>query len=330
MSYDIVLPLLALTVMVPSSVSFAATAPTYAKDVQPIFADRCVSCHGPEKQKGELRLDSVEAIRKGGKNGPILVAGNPGKSTIYSLTLLPKDDDDIMPAKGDPLTQKQTDIIRDWIADGAKFEGIVNKGPDVAAPTGPVHLGPSNIDELASKLSKPDATVVKALADQGAIIVPISDKKTALDVDLSHLTRPFDDSHAQLLERIAANIFWLDLHGLAVNDSTISVVGKCKNLLRLHIDKTKVSSIGLAVLKDSKSLTYLNLVSTDVDDAGLAHLMKLTKLETLYIMNSKVTSAGSNKLQAALPKLKIISGITGILPPTRSAEGEERKKVKKD
>ena len=330
MSYRILLSLLILTVMVPSSVSFAATAPTYAKDVQPILVDRCVSCHGPEKQKGDLRLDSVEAILKGGKNGPVLVAGNPGKSTIYSLTVLPKGDDDIMPAKGDPLTQKQLDTIRDWITDGAKFEGIVNKGPEVAAPTGPVHLGPSHIDELASKLNKPDATVVKALADQGAIIVPFSDKKTALDVDLSHLTRPFDDSHAQLLERIAPNIFWLDLHGLAVNDSTISVVGKCKNLLRLHIDKTKVSSTGLAALKDSKSLTYLNLVGTEVDDAGLVHLMKLTKLESLYVMNSKVTSAGINKLQAALPKIKIVSGITGISPSTPSAEVEERKKKKKE
>src|SRR4051812_46420077 len=68
--------------------------PTYVKDIQPILADRCYSCHGPEKQKGDLRLDSPAAIRKGGKNGVALVAGDPAKSTLYSLTLLPAGDDD--------------------------------------------------------------------------------------------------------------------------------------------------------------------------------------------------------------------------------------------
>jgi hypothetical protein len=319
---------LVFIVLVPSTLSFAATEATYVKDVQPILVDRCVSCHGPEKQKGDLRLDSPEAIRKGGKNGPILFAGNPGKSTIYSLTLLPKGDDDIMPAKGDPLTQQQTDAIRDWIAAGAKFDGIVNNGPSVVAPTGPVHLGPSNIDDLASKLSNPDATIIKALTDQGAIIVPISDKKTALDVDLSHLTRPFDDSHVQLLERIAPNIFWLDLHGLAVNDNTVGVVAKCKNIMRLHLEKTQVTSAGLAAIKDSLMLTYLNVLGTKVDDTGLVHLTKLTKLEKLYVMNTSVTSAGSEKLQMALPKLKIVSGLTGVSPPPPS-DNDDKKRRKK-
>jgi mono/diheme cytochrome c family protein len=323
-------PLVALMWLLPSAICFAESTPSYAKDIQPILVDRCVSCHGPEKQKGDLRLDSIEAIRKGGKSGPVFVAGNPAKSTLYSSTILPKGDEDIMPAKGEPLTQKQTDAIRDWITAGAKLEGEVNKGPSVAVAVGPVHLPPSNIDEIAEKLSKPDASVIKALIDQGAIIVAISsDKKSALDVDLSHLTRAFNDSHVTLLERIAPNIFWLDLHETAVNDSTLGIVTKCSNLMRLHLDKTRVTSAGLSALKDSENLTYLNIIGTSVDDAGLTHLMKLTNLEKLYLTNSKVTQTGIAKLQQVLPKLKIIGAMKAELPPPSLSADEGKKKTKK-
>ena len=52
--------------------------------VYPIFQSRCVSCHGPEKQKGELRLDTAEGINKGGENGALLVRSK----TAHNLTKL--------------------------------------------------------------------------------------------------------------------------------------------------------------------------------------------------------------------------------------------------
>jgi len=62
----------------------------------------CESCHGPEKQKGKLRLDSLEALMKGGENGPVVVAGNPKKSPLVARVLLPATDDDHMPPEGKP------------------------------------------------------------------------------------------------------------------------------------------------------------------------------------------------------------------------------------
>jgi mono/diheme cytochrome c family protein len=93
----------------------------FQRDVWPIFEATCVTCHGPEDQFNDLRLDSKDAILRGGKNGKVLVAGDPAKSPLYVRVSLPADDLDIMPAEGDPLTAAQIDAIRRWIAEGANF-----------------------------------------------------------------------------------------------------------------------------------------------------------------------------------------------------------------
>ena len=74
-----------------------------------------------EMMPGMGGLDTLAAINKGGKNGKVLVAGKPDKSPLYILTTKPPDDEDIMPAKGKPLTKAQTDLIKKWIEEGASF-----------------------------------------------------------------------------------------------------------------------------------------------------------------------------------------------------------------
>src|SRR5437016_10733214 len=95
--------------------ALAETKVDFTKDIQPILQQTCVKCHGPEKQKGKLRLDSKEAAFKGGKNGAVLTAGDAEKSELYRRIILPKGNDDVMPNEGEPLTKAQTDLIRDWI-----------------------------------------------------------------------------------------------------------------------------------------------------------------------------------------------------------------------
>jgi hypothetical protein len=50
--------------------------------VRPILVEQCYTCHGEKKQKGGLQLDSRDALRKGGENGPVVVAGKPGESRL--------------------------------------------------------------------------------------------------------------------------------------------------------------------------------------------------------------------------------------------------------
>lgn len=94
---------------------------TYAKDIKPIFEMTCFKCHGPEKQKGKLRLDSLEAALKGSENGAVVLAGKSEKSIlVHNVARL--DEDSAMPPEGkaDPLTKEQVALIRAWIDQGAK------------------------------------------------------------------------------------------------------------------------------------------------------------------------------------------------------------------
>ena len=94
---------------------------TFEKEIKPIFEKSCFKCHGPEKQKGKLRLDSLEAALKGSENGKVLEAGKSEKSVLVHNIARLKPDDAMPPeGKGDPLTKEQVGLIRAWIDQGAK------------------------------------------------------------------------------------------------------------------------------------------------------------------------------------------------------------------
>ena len=76
----------------------------FAKDIQPILEFNCVACHREGHAKGGVRLDTKEQAFTSGDNGPTIVPGSPEKSSSYTNTTLPEDDDNLMPPrnKGGP------------------------------------------------------------------------------------------------------------------------------------------------------------------------------------------------------------------------------------
>ena len=98
------------------------TGLTYDKDIKPIFEKSCFKCHGSEKQKGKLRVDSLQAVLKGGEDGKVVEPGNSAKSVLVHNVSRIGDEDNWMPPtdKGDPLSKDQIGLIRAWIDQGAK------------------------------------------------------------------------------------------------------------------------------------------------------------------------------------------------------------------
>ena len=89
--------------------------------VLPLLTERCIECHGPKKAKHDLRLDSIEAILKGGKEmGPAVIAGKPDESPLVKVCLMPREEELAMPPKGPRLTAEQIGWLKAWIAAGAK------------------------------------------------------------------------------------------------------------------------------------------------------------------------------------------------------------------
>ena len=103
----------------------AKTGVTYATDIKPILDKACITCHGAEKHKARLRLDSLEAVLKGGEDGSVVLPGNSaGSILIHNVAFAGKKDGYMPPPRNKanipPLTREQIGLIRAWIDQGAK------------------------------------------------------------------------------------------------------------------------------------------------------------------------------------------------------------------
>lgn len=102
------------------AITSARPATFYTVRIVPILERNCITCHGPQKVKGGLRLDSYLGIIKGGEDGPVIIPWMPLKSDLYRRITLPPDDDDSMPSGGKKsLPPDDVKLIQQWIAAGA-------------------------------------------------------------------------------------------------------------------------------------------------------------------------------------------------------------------
>ncbi len=98
---------------------------TYATDIKPILDQSCAKCHGGEKPKGKLRLDSLEGALKGGEDGKVINPGDSAGSVLVHNVARIGDPDNYMPPNNNragipPLKPEQVRLIRAWIDQGAK------------------------------------------------------------------------------------------------------------------------------------------------------------------------------------------------------------------
>src|SRR5688572_15755016 len=93
-----------------------------------MLSERCISCHGPEKQKNGLRLDSRAALLAGGDSGAAIVLSNGLASLLYS-NVAGLNPDSLMPpkGKGERLTSNELALVKLWIDAGTPW-------PQVATP----------------------------------------------------------------------------------------------------------------------------------------------------------------------------------------------------
>jgi formylglycine-generating enzyme required for sulfatase activity len=117
--------LLSCGAMVLTAVSPAFGAVDFETEIKPIIESACLHCHQEGNAEGDLRLDSLAAATMAGDRTPAIVPGDAAKSPFYTVTVLPPDDEQIMPPDGPPLDESQTRLLRQWINEGAKWPSSV-------------------------------------------------------------------------------------------------------------------------------------------------------------------------------------------------------------
>jgi uncharacterized membrane protein len=274
----------------PAPVTFQ-TATIFENVVHPILQDRCESCHGPTHNRGSLRLDSWEAMLKGGKHGPALKPNDPAGSLLAQRIDLPVEAKEHMPPRAKAqLSADDLGLLDWWIASGAPRQNRV------AA----LDLPPAIEDVLATRLggnrdgAVPDrGATLQAAAELsralGILIRPLTPDGPWLEVNARPTGKSFGDAELARLGPIAASIQWLDLGATGVTDPGLAPVATMHQLLRLHLDGTAVSDAGLASVTGLKRLQYLNLRGTRITDLGVAALRALPRLRALYLWQTAAT-----------------------------------------
>ncbi len=223
----------------------SAAGDRFEKKVRPLLADRCWTCHGPEKQKGGLRLDSGEGVARGGDTGPAIVAGKPEESLLIEAVRYQGDLK--MPPKG-KLSDAEVAELTDWVRGGAAWPGVEKPRPSQSASgTSPASEGtrpfwafqplrdpkPPAVRSGAESNSPIDQFLRSALERAGLAPAPPAEKRTLLrratfdltglpptpeDVD-AFLADTSPDAFAKVVDRLLASPrygerwgrHWLDL-----------------------------------------------------------------------------------------------------------------------
>jgi MYXO-CTERM domain-containing protein len=155
----------------------------HADVVQPLLRKYCVECHGPDKQKGKLRLDSLAELAKGGENGPVVKAGSSKDSSLVQRMLLPESDDDHMPPEGEPApTADEIAVISFWIDRGANDTLRVR---DLLVPDGARKILQNSIapgsarepEPAPARPSQPSAAPPASSEAKEAVAAPASDRQ---------------------------------------------------------------------------------------------------------------------------------------------------------
>ena len=265
----------------PKAAASAVADSFYAAAIVPIFENHCIVCHGANKQKGELRLDTYDWIMRGGEDGAVIKPGDPKGSDLYRRITLPPDDDDFMPSNGKPpLKPAEVRAIEHWIATGASATAPVG---NYALPA-PEPPAPPVAPDL-----RPSIGVIEGLERAlGVHLLPRSQVPTD-GLILRTVSNPAqcDDAALARLRPVADLIVDAELARTKVTDAGLPEIARFRNLRSLDLSFTAVTGANLGVLTSLAHLRTLNLTGTAVDDAGLARIRSMPSLRHLYSFQTK-------------------------------------------
>ncbi len=268
-------------------------AALYDRLIQPILDAKCVACHNDTKSKGELRMDSFEALLIGGKKGPTLIENNAAGSLMIERAQLPLDHKEHMPPEGKvQLSEAELEAISWWIDQGAPERMSLDTdlpsdesialmesalGFVIAEPMTPMLPWQAAVEASAPLHHLPQLRIQRVALDS-----------PALDVFFEPTTDSIDALVAQLAP-IKANITLLDLGNTTFSDATLKEIATFSNLEQLRLNNTSVTDDGIQHLANLRQLEKLSLYGTPISDAALQPLKKLPKLRQVITWNTDVS-----------------------------------------
>jgi hypothetical protein len=265
--------------------------------VEPVLVQNCVGCHGRSRQKSGLRLDTYEAVMRGGKSGPVVKAGDFNKSELFQRVSLAPGSEKIMPPQGKPpLSADQIKLIEFWISAGATATSAVNAingAPITARPATDVTI--SEIDAAAVARERAPFTETLAGLDKlypGAIEYE-SRGSAKLTISASLMGGKFGDDDLARLKPLYDQFVAADFSNTAITDRSATNLAAMKHLRMLRLMHTKITDATVLALGGLNELESLNVFGTETTPAALKSAERMPKLQHLYAGETRITLNGS-------------------------------------
>ncbi|MBU1820888.1 MAG: chitobiase/beta-hexosaminidase C-terminal domain-containing protein [Bacteroidetes bacterium] len=281
--------------------------------IQPIFEQKCVSCHNAEKQKGELRLTDAASIRKGGKSGAFFVAGNPDMSRFLQRIHLPLEEKEHMPPKGkSQLSPQEMSLLALWVRGNAPFKGKLTDlaSTDSFRIAATAYLAPRTTTEEVFDFAEADEETIQKLNNDYRTVAPLAINSPALSVNIYN-RNAFTPQQLDELEAIREQVVHLNVAKMPVTDAELKTIARLKNLRKLNLNFTDVTPAGLRELAALPHLETLTLAGTPMKYKELsAQLGTLKALKNITLWNTGLTPSEIDKLSTSHRRIAFIKGFT--------------------
>ncbi|MGY4384748.1 putative membrane protein [Pedobacter sp. UYP24] len=284
--------------------------------ILPIFSQKCLNCHNLEKAKGGLVLADAQSIIKGGKTGPLYVAGNAQISLLLQRIHLPMDEKKHMPPKDEAqLSDAEMAILKLWIQQNAEMKNKVLElaETDSLRILAATYLTPVDtiVDEEEDyDFSAANEEDIKKLNNNYRAISPLAKNSPALSVTIFN-KESFKSGMLKELEPIRKQIITLNLSGMPVADEDLKQISELKNLRKLNLNFTKVKGGGLNYLKKLSLLRSLSLSGTDVTFKFINEYAAKSTIKHLALWETNLSPAEIKQLQKQYNKILIVGGFDG-------------------
>lgn len=287
-----------------------AEAEVFRDLVQPIFESKCVACHQEGKIKGELRLDLLTGIQKGGKSGALFVAGKPELSLLIQRIHLPLEEEEHMPPKNKlQLTEEELEILSLWVSSGGGFDQKVMDLPQE-----------DPLFQLVSARFSAQKSYAFSAADQDDIadlttffrkVRPIFPGSPALEVAY-YGSSSFDAKSLAELNVVRDQVVKLNLNRMPLQEVDLSLLSDFQNLESLYLNFTSVSGNQLKSLINLPKLEVLAISGNTLDEEGIKALVSMRQLRHLYLWQTGLKEHQKNQLSKALSTTQLDFGYEGV------------------
>ena len=283
----------------------------YPHIIQPVFDNKCISCHNTTKKEGGLLLTSYNEVIAGGDHGAIVDLKTPLESALLNRVTLPKSHKKFMPPRGAALTFGEIQIIEWWMQNGADSIAGFSLQKPLDEKMVYTLLRDYNID-YNPKMYYESAKVSPLSSDTITIL-----QQNNFDIDFMGEDNHFisvtfkgqsiTDEQISKLELAKNQITWLRLSDCNLTDSQLKFISNLNNLTRLNINSNPIADENIKYLSGLKHLISLNLYNTKVTDLSLEYLVNLKSLKTLYVWKTGISAAAISDKSSSHPEVKIIS-----------------------